>query len=37
MDAYRRYEDIKRRLLALGLTPTQYQEIVRIIAELLGI
>ena len=37
MNAYRRYEAAKRRLLSLGLTSTQYQEIVRIIAQLLGI
>lgn len=37
MNSYRHYEAAKRRLRSLGLTPTQYEAIVRIFAELLGI
>ena len=34
---YRKYEALKRRLQTLGLSPSQYEAIVRIIAEALGV
>ncbi len=34
---YRKYEALKRRLQTLGLSPSQYETIVQIIAEALNI
>jgi len=36
-DKYKRYEAAKKRLPSLKLTPWQYTEIIRIIADILGI
>ncbi len=34
---YKRYEQFKRRLQTLNLTPAQYQAVIQILAEALGI
>ena len=34
---YKKYEALKRRLQTLGLSPSQYETIVQIIAEALGV
>lgn len=34
---YKKYEELKRRLQTLGISPAQYEAIVRIIAEALNL
>ena len=34
---YRKYEELKRKLQELGLSPVQYERVLRLLAEALGV
>ncbi len=37
MNVYRKYETLKRQLSTIALTASQYEAVVRLLAEALGI